>query len=59
MEGTASGNLSTPISSEVVNIQMIHVAQIPLQSFRNILGKRDEAKHSAAITNMSAHRSWL
>lgn len=35
------------ISSEVVNIQMIHVTQMSLQSFKHLVNK--EAKHSAAI----------
>lgn len=33
------------ISSEAVNIQMIHVTQISLQAFKYFLGKQDEAKH--------------
>lgn len=47
------------ISSEVVNIQMIHVTQMSLQTLNHSLGKQDEAKHSAAITNMDACPSWL
>lgn len=47
------------ISSEAVNIQMMHVIQMSLQTFKHFLGK--QAKHSAAITNINAcpSRLWL
>lgn len=33
------------ISSEVVSIQMIHITQMSLQTFKHFLDKQDEAKH--------------